>query len=146
MSRIKNVRGLRSPGRKGARRVDASPRQQDGPGPFEPDARSLALCAQAHRALEYAIAGECRDRVLRELVLMDVVPEMTDRRLRVWLLIPADAETQDRDDIARRLTGARGFFRAAVAEAIHRKRTPELCFELVHDVDEDAEEVRSDAQ
>ncbi len=76
------------------------------------DTKSLQLCAQARRALEVAIGAECRDEALLDLVLVDVVPDPT----------------------VRGLVAARGFLRAQVAAAIHRKHTPELVFELIRGV------------
>ncbi len=78
-----------------------------------------------------AFAAECRDEALTDLVVADVVPDPTVRRLRVWLLGPADMGEEDRERRLRRLAAARGFLRAGVAQAIHRKRTPELVFELL---------------
>jgi len=101
------------------------------------DARSLKLCAQAQRALEFALAGECRDASLHELSVVAVLPDPTARRLRVWLRGPADMSEEDRGRILRGLSSARGFLRAQVAARIHRKRTPELAFELLCGVDDD---------
>lgn len=95
------------------------------------DTRSLQLCAQARRALEFAIGAECRDEALTDLVVVDVMPDPTVRRLRVWLQGPAGMNEEDRGHRLSRLCAARGFLRAQVADAIHRKRTPELIFELL---------------
>ena len=98
--------------------------------------RELQLCAQARRALEFAIGSECRDEALQNLVLVDVIPDPTVRRLRVWLRGPAEMNEEDRAHRLRRLVAARGFLRAQVAGAIHRKRTPELVFELLGGVED----------
>ncbi len=100
-------------------------------GLAEADPRALSLCSQAHRALETAIGMECRDENVNELVLLDVVPDPTVRRLRVWLGAPRGTSESERDEWMHRLMMARGFLRSRVAEAIHRKRTTELVFELV---------------
>jgi ribosome-binding factor A len=97
----------------------------------ETDGKTLGVCAQARRAIEFALGVECRDPVLTELRVMAVTPEPTVRRLRVWLLAPWGAEESLRADALDRLSAARGFLRAHVAAGIHRKRTPELVFELV---------------
>lgn len=109
------------------------------PDPFEMasaaaraiDPKSLSLCSQARRALEYAIGGECRDDALSGLALLEVLPDPTCRRLRVWLGCPARLNEEERLHVLARLDAARGFLRARVAHAIHRKRTPELVFELL---------------
>jgi ribosome-binding factor A len=43
---------------------------------------------------------------------------------------------EDRAYRLRRLAAARGFLRAQIAAEIHRKRTPELVFELLGGIDE----------
>ena len=93
--------------------------------------RALSLCDQVRRALEVAIAGECRDERVNELVVLEVLPDPTIRRLRVWLGAPAGSTEPDRLELMQRLCVARGFLRSRVADAIHRKRTPELGFEVV---------------
>ena len=94
----------------------------------EADPRTLMLCAQARRALEHAIAEECRDEAFEGLVVVDVIPAPSVRRLRVLLRGEAGANPER---VLRRLAAAKGFLRSQVAGAIHRKRTPELCFELL---------------
>jgi len=93
--------------------------------------RALSLCDQARRALDIAIREECRDEKVNELVVLEVLPDPTIRRLRVWLGAPAGSQESDRIEFIERLLIARGFLRSRVAEAIHRKRTPELGFEVV---------------
>ena len=95
------------------------------------DPKSLSLCTQARHALEYAIGGECRDEALTGLEVVKVLPDPTVRRLRVWLCSPAEMDEHERRHVLRRLEAARGFLRSRVAAAIHRKRTPELVFELL---------------
>ena len=95
------------------------------------DASSLRLCAQARHALEHAVAMECGDERVSELRVIDVTPDPSVRRLRVWLAAPADADEVRREAALERLEAARGFLRARVAESICRKRTPELVFALL---------------
>ncbi len=98
------------------------------------DRKELALCHKVQHALESAIAAECKDEVLNELTVLSVEPEPTTRRLRVWLRRRAEMNANEREDVLTRLAAARGFLRAEVAAAIHRKRTPELVFELLSGV------------
>ena len=95
------------------------------------DPKSLSLCAQAQRALDYALAGECADEWLNDLVVIDVVPDPTTRRLRVWLGVPYALDDDTRRALTERLLAATGYLRSCIAQAIHRKRTPHLAFELV---------------
>jgi ribosome-binding factor A len=100
------------------------------------EVKTLMLCAQARRALEVAIGAECRDEAVQDLIVVDVMPDPTVRRLRVWLRAPMEMNEEDRAHRLRRLAAARGFLRAQIAQAIHRKRTPELAFELLGGIDE----------
>ena len=92
------------------------------------DPRTLMLCAQARRALEHAIGHECRDEALSSLVVVDVIPDPSIRRLRVLMRGERDG---NEEQVLGRLAAAKGFLRTHVAAAIHRKRTPELVFELL---------------
>ena len=95
------------------------------------DPKSLSLCSQARRALEYALGGECHDEALYGLEVIEVLPDPTVRRLRVWLASRERWDEEERLYVLSRLTAARGFLRAQIAQSIHRKRTPELVFELL---------------
>jgi ribosome-binding factor A len=103
--------------------------------PFQDD-RGLAkrklrqLCAQAERAVGVALWNDCGDPVLSDMFVQSVLPWPNAMRLLV-VLEPADVKAElDRADILARLDAVRGTLRSAVAEAIHRKRAPELCFEV----------------
>lgn len=99
----------------------------------ELDIKARKLCAQVERALSGAIEEECGDAALRELTVVSVTPEPTMRRLRVWVVGPPEQTAADEGLVLERLEAARGFLRVRVAEAIHRKRTPELAFAFAHD-------------
>jgi ribosome-binding factor A len=125
-------RRRRMPSRAGELRTERAAPTRNGPIRNEAnDRKCLALCAQVRRALEIAIAADCRDEILNELTILDVWPDPTTRRLRVWVAGPNDMDEWKREQVLQRLSAARGFLRAQVATAIHRKRTPELVFELV---------------
>ena len=95
------------------------------------DRKTWMMCEQARRALELALAGECRDPALRDLVVLGVLPDPGPRRLRVWLGASPEIAEHDRSAVLERLRVARGFLRSEVAAAIRRKRVPELTFELL---------------
>ncbi|MCK6546050.1 hypothetical protein L6R52_09285 [Myxococcota bacterium] len=81
----------------------------------------------AERALYFALA-EDPEELLGELQLFEVTPDPTAARLRVSLLVT----TRVRGDAALdALERARGRLRAAVADALQRKKAPVLAFELV---------------
>lgn len=124
-------RRRREPSRTPGLRDEAQTHPEDLFAAASADRKSLSLCAQVRRAIELAIGVDCRDEVLIDLIVLDVWPDPTTRRLRVWLRGPAGMDAGERENILRRLAAARGFLRSQVAEAIHRKRTPELAFELL---------------
>jgi ribosome-binding factor A len=103
--------------------------------PFADD-RGLAkrklrqLCAQAERAVGVALWNDCGDPVLLDMFVQSVLPWPNATRLLV-VVEPSNVELEiDRADILARLEAVKGTLRSAVAEAIHRKRAPELCFEI----------------
>lgn len=106
-------------------------------GLAEAHPRALALCRQAHRALEAALAEPGPHIELETLTLLEVVPDPTIRRLRVWIGAPKGAKSNERDAWMEELFARRGFLRARVAEAIHRKRAPHLVFEVVFPFESD---------
>ena len=120
-------------------------------GLAEAHPRALALCRQAHRALEAAFSElgpqvahrseevEVETEGIETLTLIEVVPDPTIRRLRIWLGAPRSASATERDAWMEQLFIRRGFFRARVAEAIHRKRAPHLVFEVVFPFESGAE-------
>jgi hypothetical protein len=91
----------------------------------------MQLCRQAQRALSLAPAGECGDDVLRSLYVDSVLPAPDATQLLVRLVIPSTARDVRADDILARLDRVHGLLRHAVAEAITRKRAPELSFIIV---------------
>jgi len=93
--------------------------------------KAAQLCRQVQRALLMALAGDCADDALQDLYVQDVTPAPDASRLRVELACGATAAQVPPHEILRRLTQMRGVLRAAVAEAIVRKRVPELTFVLV---------------
>ena len=93
--------------------------------------KAMQLCRQAQRALSLALAGECDDDVLRSLYVDSVVPAPDAMQLLVRLVIPRAARELRADDILARLDRVHGLLRHAVAEAITRKRAPELAFIIV---------------
>lgn len=84
-----------------------------------------------------ALAGEVRDPLLQGLMVVAVTPAPDARRLLVDLspgaAAAADLENEPLPlhEVLHRLEDVRGLLRHAVAEAIVRKRAPELMFRLL---------------
>lgn len=94
--------------------------------------KTLQLCREAERTLSAVLAGECDDDVLRELVVLSVVPAPNAGRLLVTVALPASAGVPA-EEALRRLLGAAGQLRIEVAAAVSRRKTPELAFRVVTD-------------
>jgi ribosome-binding factor A len=95
----------------------------------KPDHKTMQLCRQAERAIAFALAGECDDHVLRELYVESVMPAPDASRLLVCVVVTRSAgDGMTMEVVLQRLERAAGLLRAAVAQAVTRKRAPELTF------------------
>jgi ribosome-binding factor A len=109
----------------------------EGPGALGPKGmarRKLRqLCRQVERALHTALLDDCHDPVLLDLMVQDVLPWPNASRLLVAVTPTRPGAAVDRELLLAHLEAAKGVLRMVVAGAIHRKRTPELCFEVFLD-------------
>ncbi len=96
-----------------------------------PNRKALQLCGQVAETLVLVLAGETGDDVLRDLVVVSVVPAPNTSRLLVTLSPSVIALDADLDAIRRHLDAVRGRLRGEIATAIHRRRVPELTFRVV---------------
>ncbi len=97
----------------------------------KPDYKTAALCKQVRRALSLALAGECGDPVLQTLIVEEVLPAPNAGRLLVRLLLSTRDGSPSVIEVLERLERVHGLLRASVGEAIVRKRTPELSFDIL---------------
>jgi ribosome-binding factor A len=93
------------------------------------DRKTLQLCKQVQRVLASALSGEIADEALQSLMVDAVEPAPIANRLRVVLLTSSSTWTES--ELRERLARAQGWLRAQVAQAVNRKRAPELAFEVV---------------
>jgi ribosome-binding factor A len=96
-----------------------------------PKRKALQLCAQVARTLAAVLAGESGDDLLRDLVVMSVVPAPSSARLLVTVALADSANAETIRSVAERLEHARGRLRTEVAAAVRRRRAPDLVFRLV---------------
>ncbi|HJL04894.1 MAG TPA: ribosome-binding factor A [Polyangiaceae bacterium LLY-WYZ-15_(1-7)] len=89
--------------------------------------KDLQLCAQVRRTLDLALAEASDERLLGAWV-REVLPNPDVGRLRVVVEVGPEV---DPDEVLGLLNAAQGHLRAEVAGAIHRKRTPDLMFQVV---------------
>jgi ribosome-binding factor A len=91
----------------------------------KPDHKTQQLCRQVQRALALALAGECDDDILREVLVDSVAPAAGASTLIIHIAIPSRIPAST---VIARLENVKGFLRARIAESITRKRVPELVF------------------
>jgi ribosome-binding factor A len=92
--------------------------------PTDGGRKDQQLCRQAQHALSATLAG-LGDDALHNLTVIAVVPAPHAGRLLVT--VAAD----DPDHARERLAAAAGRLRTAVAEAVRRRKVPELAFAVV---------------
>lgn len=106
------------------------------------DKKTRQLCRQVHQRLDLALS-DLDDPVLYGTWVHGVTPAGGGRALLVHVIV-RDAE-QIRE-ASKHLESARSHLRSEVAQAIHRKRTPQLQFVVLpeaalHDFEEDDDDV-----
>jgi len=101
---------------------DRSPGQRAG-------RKTLQLCRQVERTLNYILAGECDDDLLRDFSVVSVEPAPDASRMLVTVS-PNLRGSYDLAEVLEHLERASGMLRTFVAAAIHRKRAPELAFRV----------------
>lgn len=93
--------------------------------------KALQLCAQVEQTLALLLAGECSDARLRDLQVLAVTPAPNSTRLCVTVALPPEARPDDVNPALQRLAHAASRLRIEIAAAVHRKRAPELIFQVV---------------
>jgi ribosome-binding factor A len=86
------------------------------------------LCAQIRQALELAMLGVVHDEALTDVEVFAVTPLPDPGRVQVTFV--AHGERPDIPGLTACLEAARGILTAEVAQAITRKRVPDLVFEV----------------
>ncbi len=87
------------------------------------------LCSQVAQTISLSL-GDSTDHRLHDLVVQSVVPAPDGSRLLVIVAPSEVVEFDSLDDILGALEGARTWLRRQVAAEIHRKRAPELIFQV----------------
>jgi ribosome-binding factor A len=92
------------------------------------DRKTSQLCGQVRDALSMIVPG-LGDGVLNGLTVVSVEPAPHAGRLRVTVATDV-ADVTDRTTVGRHLARATGAIREEVANAITRRKVPELVFTL----------------
>lgn len=91
--------------------------------------KDLRLCGQVAKALNYALAGECDDDILRDLYVESVLPAPDSSRMLVTVMpnsLPATSA-----EILERLHLHMNTLMLEVASSIHRRKAPQLKFNVL---------------
>ena len=89
------------------------------------------LCQQVEEALSLVFGGSSSDERLWELGLLSVELAPNSSRLLVKVYLLPNSEPRSVSEIQTILKAARAYLKREITEAISRKRTPELVFEVV---------------
>jgi ribosome-binding factor A len=91
--------------------------------------KALQLCREVERTLATLLAGGCGDAVLHDLLVQSVIPAPDSTRLLVTLSFSGPTAVEA-GDVLTRLHRAYGLLRSEVAAAIHRRKVPDLTFQV----------------
>jgi ribosome-binding factor A len=93
------------------------------------DRKSMQLCAQVRRALEYGIDEILQGEVM--VAVADVVPAPNTAHLLVLVQPLEDLPFEETIRIQKRLIDATAKLRVIVSQAINRRKTPGLSFQVL---------------
>ena len=88
------------------------------------------LCRQIEDTLQFVLHGN--DPTLDDLTIVDVVPAPDARRMLVILQLPQESVDSgtELEQIMERLHAHIPRLRSEIAQSIHRRKTPQLAFEI----------------
>ena len=115
---------MKQPSRKSSSRNDHSDRTRSSG-----DRKTLQLCSQVRRVLEYGIDEVLHGDAL--VVVADVIPAPDASHLLVLVQPMGDTTPEETDSIQQRLVASAWQLRNMVAEAICRRKTPSLSFQVL---------------
>lgn len=95
------------------------------------DRKTGQLCAEVERTLTFLLDSEGRDEVLQDFAVEAVVPNPNAASLLVVLRPRDRSRPFELAPVLRRLSEVKGYWRGQIAGAIHRKKTPELAFQVL---------------
>ena len=95
------------------------------------DRKTGQLCAQVQRTLSFVLENECCDDCLRGLTVEAVHPNPNAACLLVVLRPWQHEQPCDLKLVLRRLAQMKGYWRTEIGNTIHRKKTPDLVFQVL---------------
>ena len=97
---------------------------------MRPDRKTLQLCRQVEQALHLTLADAHDHEILQQVAVSSVTPAPDSGHLAV-LVEPLDPKSSlTSEDVVPILLAIAPNLRAEVANAIHRRKTPELSFQF----------------
>ena len=95
------------------------------------DYSALRLCNQVAQTLNLVLSGEFGDERLQSLYVMSVEPAPNASQLCVVVQTDVPTDRQQRREILALLESVSGRLRYEMANAINRKKTPQLIFRVI---------------
>ena len=92
--------------------------------------KAQQLCKQVERAAALTLASECESDALAGASVVSVEPAPDAGRLRIVVCLASGASPESMAEARAALAACTLAVRAEVARSIHRKRVPEIVFEL----------------
>jgi ribosome-binding factor A len=96
------------------------------------DRKAMQLCRQIERELTLILSGELNDDRIRDLMVISVIPYPNTNLLLVTLQSTQLCTHQQLCDLDAVMAAHKPTIRAEVAAAIHRRKTPDLCFRVIN--------------
>ena len=104
--------------------------------PSKQERKLAQLCAQVEEIVSLALGDSADDR-LHDLIVQSVSPGPDGNRLLIAVVATEPLDMASIESLYRALEGARPWLRQQVADGIHRKRTPDLAFQVLPAWEED---------
>jgi hypothetical protein len=92
--------------------------------------KAQQLCKQVERAAAVTLAGECEGEALLGAAVALVEPAPDSSRLRATVVLAPGKVAEDLAQARAALARSAASFREEVARTIHRKRVPEIVFDV----------------
>ena len=98
------------------------------------DRKALQLCRQIQRELTLILSGELDDDRVRDLFVVSVAPFPSTNLLLVTLQAAEVCSQEQLIMLDAAVSHHQATIRAEIAAAIHRRKTPDLCFRVVNPI------------
>jgi ribosome-binding factor A len=95
------------------------------------DRKTGQLCAQVQRSLSFLLETECSDPCLQGFYIEAVLPNPNAACLLVVLRPWRHEQACDLKLVLQQLAELKGYWRTEIGNAIHRKKTPDLVFQVL---------------